>query len=110
MTEGTRNQPHARDAEHIVLCETLNDLRQALMHDDGRNLARPLLRSFLAYARGHFGPATYPERSRNLEMLMARFEKGEVALDLQLLHAFDDWFVHPIQKADRSSRPWLLKN
>ena len=108
MAQPIRNEAETADAEHIVLRETLNDLRHALMHDDGRNLARPLLRSFLAYARGHFGPATCPEGSRKVEILMQRFERGEVALDLQLLQFFDDWFVHPVQKSDRSLRPWLM--
>jgi hemerythrin len=106
------------DAEHLALLETMNDLRHVLMQGDSRNLAGPLLRSLLTYTRGYCAreieqaapPTEQIAVALHIECLMDRCENGEVALDLQLLHVFDDWLANPIQKADRSSRPWLPEN
>jgi hemerythrin len=97
------------DAEHVALAETMTELRNALIKGDGRNLSGPLLRSLLAYARNHFS-REQTRLTQTIEALFARFERGEIALNLQLLHALDDWYANHIQKVDRNCRPWLLEH
>ncbi|MGA9461485.1 MAG: bacteriohemerythrin [Terracidiphilus sp.] len=112
------------DAQHVALVETLNELHIALMNGDARNLGGSILRSLLAYTKSHLSPEEtvlaaerHPELARHqlmdrdltlkVEGIVARYDKGELILNLQLLHLLNDWLTNHIQKIDRSSRPWL---
>ncbi|HUB30613.1 MAG TPA: bacteriohemerythrin [Terracidiphilus sp.] len=115
------------DAQHVVLIETLNELHSAMMKGDARNVTGPLLRNLLAYTRNHFSAeeamlatASYPELAKHkvlhrdltqkVEELVSRFEKGELGLNLHLLHFLRDWLANHIQKVDRSYRPWITEH
>jgi hemerythrin len=115
------------DAQHVVLIETLNELHGAMMKGDARNVTGPLLRNLLAYTRNHFSAeeamlatASYPELVKHkllhhdltekVEGFLARFEKGELGLNLHLLHFLRDWLANHIQKVDRSYRPWITEH
>jgi hemerythrin len=114
------------DAQHVALVETLNELHNALMNGDARNLGGSILRSLLAYTKSHLSPEEtvlaaerHPELARHqlmdrdltlkVEGIVARYDKGELILNLQLLHLLNDWLTNHIQKIDRSSRPWLAE-
>jgi hemerythrin len=114
------------DAQHVVLIETLNELHSAMMKGDARNVTGPLLRNLLAYTRNHFSAeeamlatSNYPQLAkhkelhrdltRKVEEFTARFEKGELGINLHLLHFLRDWLTSHIQKVDRNYRPWITE-
>jgi hemerythrin len=114
------------DTQHIVLIETLNELHSAMMSGDARNVTGPLLRNLLTYTRGHFSAeeammaaSSYPELekhkaihrdlSHKIEEFVIRFERGEMGLNLHLLHFLRDWLTSHIQKVDRNYRPWITE-
>jgi hemerythrin len=83
-----------------------------------------LLRSLLAYTRDHFSAeeammasARYPglaahrekhrELTRKVEEFAARFERGEVTLNVQLLNFLRDWLTKHIEGTDREYGPWM---
>jgi hemerythrin len=117
----------AMDAQHQLLRETLNELHRACMKGEARDLTEPLLWNLLAYARQHFSAeelmlahANYPGLTqqqflhRNLtlkmEQYMARFHRGESAIDLQFLQFLRDWFTNHIQKVDRCYQLWMINH
>jgi hemerythrin len=114
------------DAQHVALVETLNELHNALVNGNARNLGGSILRSLLAYTKSHLSPEQtnlaaerHPELVQHqlmdrdltvkVEGIVARYDKGELILNLQLLHLLNDWLSNHLQRIDRSSRPWLTE-
>jgi hemerythrin len=112
------------DDQHTVLFDTLNDLHNAMMKGDGQKQTGPLLRSLIKYTHDHFSAeeammeaAHYPELSahrakhrdltRQVEQYVARYERGEVTLNIHLLNFLRDWLTNHIQGADHQYGPWL---
>jgi len=79
----------------------------------------------VAYTRDHFsaeeemmaraaypGLAEHQTRHRDLtskvERYVARFERGEIALNAHLLHFLRDWLTNHIQKEDLAYSPCML--
>lgn len=115
------------DAQHGVLVDTLNELHDAMLKGQAKSLTEPLLRSLMAYTRDHFSAeeammaaANYPQleghRVRHRELVkkvedyVARFESGEITLNLHLLNFLRDWLTEHIQKEDRAYAPCMLKS
>ena len=113
------------DAQHKLLFESVNELHRAWTKGEARDLTEPLLWSLLAYTRDHFSAeermlakADYPGLTqqqslhRNLtqkvEQYVARFHRGESAIDLQFLQFLRDWFTNHILKVDRGYQPWMM--
>ncbi len=112
------------DDQHTVLFETLNDLHDAMMKGKAQSLAGPLLRKLVEYTREHFSAeeammaaARYPgladhhvkhrDLTRQVEEYVARYERGEITLNLHLLNFLRDWLTNHIQKVDQEYGPWL---
>jgi hemerythrin-like metal-binding protein len=112
------------DHQHTGLFENLNDLHTAMMKGHAQSLTGPLLRKLADYTRKHFaaeealmastrypGLASHRELHRGLtrqvEEYVARFEKGEITLNLQLLDFLRNWLTNHIQKTDKEYGPWL---
>lgn len=112
------------DAQHRVLFDTLNELHEAMLKGQAKALTGPLLHSMLGYTRGHFSAeeammaaANYPGlaghrvRHRDLALQMegyaTRFERGEITLNVHLLHFLGGWLTNHIQQEDRAYGPCL---
>jgi hemerythrin len=112
------------DDQHVVLFETLNDLHAAMMKGKAQALTCPLLHKLVDYTRDHFSAeeammaaAGYPklaahrakhrELTGQVEQFVTRFERGEIALNVQLLNFLRDWLTNHIQGEDQQYGPWL---
>jgi hemerythrin-like metal-binding protein len=112
----------AIDAQHKVLIESLNELHLALVKGAAREQMAPLLHNLLALARNHFASeaailaraaeadlsrhaATDRNPVQGLNQYVARFERGEEAINLPLLQFLRDWLRKHIEQVDRCSRP-----
>lgn len=112
------------DSQHTVLFGLLNDLHAAMMKGQAQSLTGPLLHKLVDYTHTHFateekmlaearypGLADHKARHRELmekvESYKARFEKGEITLNLDLMNFLRDWLAEHIQKTDREYGSWL---
>jgi hemerythrin-like metal-binding protein len=112
------------DTQHTGLFEILNDLHAAMMKGQAQSLTGPLLRKLLDYTNTHFkaeeammagtkypGLAEHKIKHRDLvkqvEDYVARYEKGEITLNLHLLNFLRDWLTNHIQKVDKEYAPWM---
>jgi hemerythrin-like metal-binding protein len=112
------------DSQHTVLFGLLNDLHAAMLKGQAQSLTGPLLRKLVDYTHTHFAAeermlteARYPgladhkikhrELIQKVEGYAARFEKGEITLNLHLMNFLRDWLTNHIQKTDREYSPWL---
>ena len=112
------------DGQHTVLFGILNDLHSAMMKGQAQSLTGPLLRKLVDYTQTHFNAeegimatAKYPgladHRAQHRELIKqvqdysARFERGEITLNLHLLNFLRDWLSNHIQKVDHEYGPWL---
>ena len=115
------------DNQHSRLFETLNELHTAMMKGQARTLTGPILRKLLDYTRDHFraeegamAAAQYPDlaahRAKHVDLtsqveeFVARHERGDGMLSLELLNFLRDWLTNHIQKEDQKYGPWLNKN
>ena len=112
------------DSQHTTLFAILNDLHSAMMKGQAQTMTGPLLRKLVEYARTHFAAeekmlavSQYPglanhrmlhhDLMKQVEDYSARFERGEITLNLQLLKFLRDWLTNRIQKVDHEYGPWL---
>lgn len=112
------------DGQHTVLFEILNDLHTAMMKGQAQTMTGPLLRKLIDYTRTHFtaeegmlAAARYPgltqhrtlhrDLMKQVQEYSARYERGEITLNLHLLNFLRDWLTNHIQKVDREYGPWL---
>ncbi|MGA8042768.1 MAG: bacteriohemerythrin [Terracidiphilus sp.] len=110
------------DAQHRKLVDTLNELHDAMLAGKARNLTGPILEKLLNYTHDHFaseeammaaanytGLAAHKLRhgdlTRQVEGYIARFQQGEITLNLHLMHFLRDWLTHHIQEEDRDYGP-----
>ena len=110
------------DSQHTVLFGILNDLHTAMMKGEASKFAGVLLRKLLSYTKDHFaaeealmaaagytGLAQHRLKHRDLckqvEEFAARYERGESALNVQLLNFLRDWLTNHIQLEDQKYGP-----
>ena len=110
------------DAQHRSLVETLNRLHEAMMKGNTKDVTGVLLRNLATYTRDHFAKeeammsaANYPRLSehrnhhaaltKQIEEFVARFERGESTVNLQLLSFLRDWLTNHILKEDMAYSP-----
>jgi hemerythrin len=115
------------DAQHSILVETLNELHDAMMKGQAKNLTGPILKNLVAYTRDHFSSeesmmaaAHYPDLPKHREQhrmltekvegYVARFERGEITLNLHLLNFLRDWLTNHIQREDRAYGPCMVQH
>jgi len=115
------------DSQHTVLFEMLNNLHAAMKTGQGQSLTGPLLGKLLEYTRAHFtaeegmmAASKYPGLTdhrnqhraliKQVEDYSARYEQGEIALNLHLLNFLRDWLTNHIQREDREYGPWLTEH
>jgi hemerythrin-like metal-binding protein len=112
------------DDQHVVLCETLNDLHAAMMKGQARTITGPLLQRLVSYTVDHFSAeealmeaANYPglamhrvkhrELTKQVGEYVVRFEKGDITLSHHLLDFLSGWLTTHIQTTDKEYGPWL---
>ena len=112
------------DSQHTVLFDILNDLHEAMLKGQAHSMTGPLLRKLVDYTRTHFtaeegmlSNARYPgleghralhrDLMKQVEGYSARFDRGEITLNLHLLNFLRDWLTNHIQKVDHQYGPWL---
>jgi len=115
------------DSQHTVLFDLLNELHGAMMTGQASTLTGPILKRLVTYTREHFAAeeammakAKYPglaehqvkhkDLIKQVEDYSARFDRGEITLNLHLLNFLRDWLTNHIQKVDHEYGPWLNKN
>ena len=112
------------DSQHTILFGLLNDLHAAMLKGQAQSLTGPLLRKLVDYTHTHFATeermlaeARYPGLAEHkikhsaliqkVEDYSARFEKGEITLNLHLMNFLRDWLTEHIQKTDHEYILWL---
>lgn len=112
------------DSQHTSLFNILNDLHGAMMNGQAQTMTGPLLRKLVEYTGTHFSAeekmldaSRYPglashrilhrDLMKQVEDYSARFDRGEITLNLQLLNFLRDWLTNHIQKVDHEYGPWL---
>jgi hemerythrin len=114
------------DSQHTVLFDILNELHGAMMTGQAASLTGPILKKLVTYTREHFtaeeammAKAKYPglaehqvkhkDLIKQVEDYSARFDRGEITLNLHLLNFLRDWLTNHIQKVDHEYGPYLNK-
>jgi len=112
------------DGQHGVLFELINDLYEAMRKGQANKLTGALLKKLVDYTQTHFAaeekmmadakyPALAEHRVKHRDLIKqvgdftSRFEKGEIALNLDLMSFLRDWLTNHIQKVDREYSPWM---
>lgn len=112
------------DSQHQGLFNLLNELHGAMTKGQAQSVAGALLRKLAEYARTHFAAeesmmsaARYPgladhrikhrDLTKQVQDFVARYDRGEVALSIDLLGFLRDWLTRHIQETDREYGPWL---
>jgi hemerythrin-like metal-binding protein len=112
------------DSQHTVLFGILNDLHDAMMKGQAKQATGVLLRKLLDYTRSHFTAeeammaasgykglgqhrAIHRELTKQVDEFAARYERGESAMNLQLLNFLRDWLTTHIQNEDQKYGPWM---
>jgi hemerythrin-like metal-binding protein len=115
------------DNQHIVLVETLNQLYDAMTKGQAKDVTGPLLHKLVEYTRNHFateeknmaatkypGMAQHVVKHRDLTKqvgeFVGRYERGELALSVDLLTFLRDWLGTHILKEDHEYGPWMNKH
>ena len=115
------------DDQHMVLVETLNDLHAAMMKGNARAITETLLRNLVAYTRDHFASeesmmaaSGYPglaahrnkhtELTRQVSEYVARYERGEISLSIDLLNFLRGWLTNHILVEDHEYGPWIREH
>ncbi len=112
------------DSQHNVLFGILNDLHEAMMKGQAQKMTGELLGKLVKYTREHFtaeealmASTGYPELAQHrikhsdlikqVDEFSARYERGETALNLQLMNFLRDWLSNHIQNEDQKYGPWM---
>jgi hemerythrin len=115
------------DSQHTVLFDILNDLHAAMMKGEAQSMTGPLLRKLVKYTHEHFSAeekmleaAKYPRLTehrakhqdliKQVEDYSARFEWGEITLNMHLMEFLRDWLSNHILKVDHEYAPWLKEH
>ena len=114
------------DGQHKKLVDTLNLLHEGMMKGQAQSVTGPLLMKLVDYTRDHFAAeekifatTRYPQAARHknehVELtrqvvdFVGRYDRGEIALNVQLLNFLRDWLTNHILKEDKEYGPWLNK-
>jgi len=114
----------AMDDQHKHLIGILNNLHEAMMKGQGQTVTGPLLAELVEYTGTHFAAeerimegAKFPtlaahrahhhDLTRQVEDFVAHYNRGEAALNVNLLNFLRDWLNNHILKEDKEYSPWL---
>jgi hemerythrin-like metal-binding protein len=115
---------HAIDEQHKGLVNSLNELHAAMIGGKQSSVTGQLLKSLVQYTHTHFNfeealmrRTAYPrmndhfakhkDLTRQVEDFAARYDRGEIGINTDLLMFLRNWLVSHIQKEDRDYGPWM---
>lgn len=115
------------DDQHKVLFDIINNLHEGMMKGEARSLTGPLLKKLADYTRNHFTAeeammtaAKYPKLAdhkirhcdlvKQVEDYIARYDRGETTINIQLLNFLRDWLTSHIQKEDKQYSSCLIEH
>ena len=115
------------DQQHSGLFAIVNELHAAMMTGKAKNVLGALLDKLVKYTVEHFAyeermmeAAKYPtlvtHRAHHTDLtkqvgdFMARYKRGDGALNIELLRFLSDWLTKHIQHEDKEYVPWLNRN
>ena len=115
------------DQQHSQLVSILNELHQAMMSGTAREVTGSLLKKLIEYTKTHFASeerllssTRFPDfdqhRKAHVDLVSqvsdfaARYEAGEMAVNLHLLNFLRDWLTSHILGADRQYSAWLVSH
>jgi hemerythrin-like metal-binding protein len=115
------------DQQHSGLFAIVNELHTAMMTGKAKNVLGALLDKLVKYTVEHFAyeermmeAAKYPNlvthRAHHTDLtkqvgdFMARYKRGDGALNIELLRFLSDWLTKHIQHEDKEYGPWLNRN
>jgi hemerythrin-like metal-binding protein len=113
------------DDQHNVLFGILNDLYDAMKKGQAQTVTGPLLHKLADYTGRHFASeeammasarfagltehcAKHRELIKQVEAYIARFERGDVMLSIDLFNFLRDWLTTHISKEDKNYGPCLV--
>jgi hemerythrin len=112
------------DSQHTNLFNIVNELHTAMMQRQATDVTGSLLNRLFDYARYHFlfeeklmvatrypGLAAHRTHhialTKQVEDFLARFQRGDISINIHLLRFLGDWFTRHIQQDDKEYRHWL---
>lgn len=117
----------ALDSQHTNLFDILNELHDAMKNGQGKGVTGRLLRKLMNYTQIHFAaeeklmeatqyPGLAKQRTQHaglthkVEEFMARLEKGESSVNVDLLLFLREWLKDHIQREDKQYGPWMQQH
>ena len=114
------------DLQHKKLVDTLNLLHQGMLNRRSREETGALLQQLATYTVDHFiteeryfartqYPQTAEHKQQHAELTsqvkdyIARYNRGEISLDIHLLDFLRKWLMNHILREDKEYGPWLNK-
>ncbi len=110
------------DSQHTVLFNLINELHASMMKGEAQKVTGSLLTKLVDYTRNHFAAeesmmslAQYPglaqhkvkhqELLKKVDDFVARHQRGEGTLNVQLLTFLRDWLTSHILREDHAYGP-----
>jgi hemerythrin-like metal-binding protein len=108
------------DRDHQMLIQYVNEMHAAMMAGHGKEIVGSILGKLVAYTRDHFGreeivwrAGHYADlekhRREHADLLKtvcdfkAKYDKGSVALSVDLMNFLRDWLKNHILKSDKTA-------
>jgi hemerythrin-like metal-binding protein len=105
----------------------VNELHAAMIKGQAKNVVGSLLEKLIKYTVEHFAyeermmaAAKYPglvthrarhaDLTRQVEDFMARYKRGDGAVNIELLQFLRDWLTRHIQQEDKQYGPFLTRH
>ena len=115
------------DHQHAGLFAMVNELHTAMMNGQAKNVVGSLLEKLVKYTVEHFAyeermmeAAKYPslvahrahhaDLTRQVGDFMARYKRGDGAVNIELLQFLSDWLTKHIQREDKQYSPFLTRH
>jgi hemerythrin len=116
----------AIDQQHAGLFAMVNELHTAMMNGQAKSVVGALLEKLVKYTVEHFDyeekmmqAAKYPsfeahhthhvELKQQVGDFMARYKRGDSAVNIELLQFLSDWLTKHIQREDKQYSPFLTR-
>ncbi|MFZ5799128.1 MAG: hemerythrin [Desulfobulbus sp.] len=106
------------DQQHRKLISLINDLNEAMSKGQGRTVVGKIIQGLTEYTKSHFAleeryfvAFNYPETSRHkkehaefiakVSEFRDEYEKGRLALSIDVMNYLSDWLRHHIKGVDK---------
>ncbi len=114
----------AMDRQHVTLVDAINELHEAMMGSQDRNVVQKTIHKLIAYTKVHFeseeqlliskGYPSFPDHRMQHHAFVKRvldfhnqFMDGRVVLSAEVMQFLKDWLASHILVEDRSYAVWM---